>query len=139
MKPLVYAICPRPPHPTRDGSSIRNFHLLRSLAEDFQVRAFVLLPSQMREMRDELPPGVEAERFPQAPRPLRRAAALAATAAGRAYSPFLYRSRPLASPILARAVFSTSRHSARARSASLASNASAGIPPGRLFGYRVGT
>jgi len=96
MKPLVYAICPRPPHPTRDGSSIRNFHLLRSLADDFRVRAFVLLPSHLREMRDELPPGVEVERFPQAPRPLRRAAALAATAAGRAYSPFLYRSRLLA-------------------------------------------
>lgn len=96
MKPLVYAICPRPPHPTRDGSSIRNFHLLRSLADDFRVRAFVLLPAHLREMPDDLPAGVEAERFPQAPRPLRRAAALAATAAGRAYSPFLYRSRPLA-------------------------------------------
>jgi len=96
MKPLVYAICPRPPHPTRDGSSIRNFHLLRSLADDFRVRAFVLLPAHLREMREELPAGIEAERFPQAPRPLRRAAALAATAAGRAYSPYLYRSRPLA-------------------------------------------
>jgi glycosyltransferase involved in cell wall biosynthesis len=96
MKPLVYAICPRPPHPTRDGSSIRNFHLLGSLAGDFRVRAFVLLPAHLREMRDDLPAGVEAERFPQAPRPVRRAAALAATAAGRAYSPFLYRSRPLA-------------------------------------------
>jgi glycosyltransferase involved in cell wall biosynthesis len=96
MKPLVYAICPRPPHPTRDGSSIRNFHLLSAFAEDFRVRAFVLLPAHLREVPEELPSGVEAERFPQAPRPFRRAAALAATAAGRAYSPYLYRSRPLA-------------------------------------------
>jgi glycosyltransferase involved in cell wall biosynthesis len=96
MKPVLYTVCPRPPHPTRDGSSIRNFHLLSAFAQDFQVRAFVLLPSHLREVPDELPPGVETERFPQAPRPFRRAAALAATAAGRAYSPFLYRSRPLA-------------------------------------------
>ena len=96
MKPLLYTICPRPPHPTRDGSSIRNYHLLSAFAHDFRVRAFVLLPSHLREVPEELPAGVEAERFPQAPRPFRRAAALAATAAGRAYSPFLYRSRPLA-------------------------------------------
>lgn len=96
MKPLLYTVCPRPPHPTRDGSSIRNFHLLSAFAEDFRVRAFVLLPLHLREVPEELPAGVEAERFPQAPRPVRRAAALAATAAGRAYSPFLYRSRPLA-------------------------------------------
>ncbi len=96
MRPLLYAVCPRPPHPTRDGSSIRNYHLLHAVARDFRVRAFVLLPPHLREITEELPPGVEAERFPQAPRNLRRAAALAATAAGRAYSPFLYRSRPLA-------------------------------------------
>jgi glycosyltransferase involved in cell wall biosynthesis len=96
MKPLLYTVCPRPPHPTRDGSSIRNFHLLRAFSEDFRVRAFVLLPAHLREVREELPAGIEAERFPQAPRAVRRAAALAATAAGRAYSPFLYRSRPLA-------------------------------------------
>lgn len=94
MKPFLYTICPRPPHPTRDGSSIRNHYLLRALAEDFRVRAFVLVPSRRRETA-ELPPGVEAEFFPQAPRRLRQATALAATAAGRAYSPFLYRSRPL--------------------------------------------
>lgn len=96
MKPLLYTVCPRPPHPTRDGSSIRNFHLLLAFAEDFRVRAFVLLPAHLREAPAELPAGVDVERFPQAPRPMRRAAALAATAAGRAYSPFLYRSRPLA-------------------------------------------
>ncbi|HEY6065588.1 MAG TPA: glycosyltransferase [Thermoanaerobaculia bacterium] len=96
MKPLLYAICPRPPHPTRDGSAIRNFHLLRSLSEGFRVRAFVLLPPHLRELPQELPDGVEAERFPQSPRTVRRAAALAASAVGRAYSPFLYRSRPLA-------------------------------------------
>lgn len=96
MKPLLYAVCPRPPHPTRDGSAIRNFHLLRAVARDFQVRAFVLLPPHLREVPHELPAGVEAERFPQSPRSVRRAAALAASAIGRAYSPYLYRSRPLA-------------------------------------------
>jgi glycosyltransferase involved in cell wall biosynthesis len=96
MKPFLYAVCPRPPHPTRDGSAIRNFYLLRGLAEDFRVRAFVLLAPHLREMPPELPPGVEAERFPQSPRSIRRAAALAASAVGRAYSPYLYRSRPLA-------------------------------------------
>ena len=96
MKPLLYAVCPRPPHPTRDGSAIRNYHLLRSLSEDFRVRALVLLPPHLRELPEELPDGVEAERFPQSPRTVRRAAALAASAVGRAYSPFLYRSRPLA-------------------------------------------
>ena len=96
MKPFLYAVCPRPPHPTRDGSAIRNFHLLRGLAEDFRVRAFVLLAPHLREIPHELPPGVEAERFPQSPRSIRRAAALAASAVGRAYSPYLYRSRPLA-------------------------------------------
>ena len=96
MKPLLYAICPRPPHPTRDGSAIRNFHLLRAVADDFRVRAFVLLPPHLRELPQELPAGVEGERFPQSAVPVRRAAALAASAVGRAYSPFLYRSRPLA-------------------------------------------
>jgi glycosyltransferase involved in cell wall biosynthesis len=96
MKPLLYAVCPRPPHPTRDGSAIRNFHLLRAVARDFQVRAFVLLPPHLREVPHELPGGVEAERFPQSARSVRRAAALAASAIGRAYSPYLYRSRPLA-------------------------------------------
>jgi glycosyltransferase involved in cell wall biosynthesis len=96
MKPLLYTVCPRPPHPTRDGSSIRNYYLLRALVDDFRVRAFVLLPPGFREMREELPDGVDFECFPQSPRPLRRAAALAGSAAGRAYSPYLYRSRPLA-------------------------------------------
>jgi glycosyltransferase involved in cell wall biosynthesis len=96
MKPLLYALCPRPPHPTRDGSAIRNYYLLRSLSEDFRVRALVLLPPHLRELPEELPEGVEEERFPQSPRTVRRAAALAASAVGRAYSPFLYRSRPLA-------------------------------------------
>jgi glycosyltransferase involved in cell wall biosynthesis len=96
MKPLLYAVCPRPPHPTRDGSAIRNYHLLAGFAEEFRVRAFVLLPPHLRELAAELPEGVDAERFPQSPRSVRRAAALAASAVGRAYSPFLYRSRPLA-------------------------------------------
>jgi glycosyltransferase involved in cell wall biosynthesis len=96
MKPLLLAVCPRPPHSTRDGSAIRNFYLLRSLSEDFRVRALVLLPPHLRELPEELPEGVEEERFPQSPRTVRRAAALAASAVGRAYSPFLYRSRPLA-------------------------------------------
>jgi glycosyltransferase involved in cell wall biosynthesis len=94
-KPFLYTVCPRPPHPTRDGSSIRNYHLLRALAEDFRVRAFVLVPARGREFGAALPAGVEAELFPQPARRLRQAAALAATAAGRAYSPLLYRSRRL--------------------------------------------
>lgn len=96
MKPLLYTVCPRPPHPTRDGSSIRNFHLLRALAEDFRVRAFILVPSRRHGAGEDLPPGVEAELFPQPARRIRQATALAATAAGRAYAPLLYRSRPLA-------------------------------------------
>ena len=95
MKPFLYTVCPRPPHPTRDGSSIRNFHLLRALAEDFRVRAFVLAPSRRPDAGDDLPPGVEAEIFPQPARRIRQATALAASAAGRAYPPLLYRSRPL--------------------------------------------
>lgn len=97
MKPFLYTVCPRPPHPTRDGSSIRNYHLMRALADDFRVRAFVLVPSRRSDVSGDLPAGVEAEFFPQAARQLRQAGALAATAAGRAYSPFLYRSRPLSS------------------------------------------
>ena len=96
MKPFLYTVCPRPPHPTRDGSSIRNFHLLRALAADFRVRAFILVPSRRQGAGEDLPPGVEAELFPQPARRIRQATALAATAAGRAYAPYLYRSRPLA-------------------------------------------
>ena len=96
MKPLLFAVCPRPPHPTRDGSAIRNYHLLSAFAEEFRVTAFVLLPPHLRELSEELPEGVVVERFPQSPRTVRRVAALAASAIGRAYSPFLYRSRPLA-------------------------------------------
>jgi glycosyltransferase involved in cell wall biosynthesis len=95
MKPFLYTVCPRPPHPTRDGSSIRNFHLLRALAEDFRVRAFILVPSRGQDAGIDLPPGAEAELFPQPARRIRQATALAASAAGRAYSPVLYRSRPL--------------------------------------------
>ncbi|HKD12798.1 MAG TPA: glycosyltransferase family 4 protein [Thermoanaerobaculia bacterium] len=93
-KPLLLSILPRPPHPTRDGLAIRNYHLLAGLAEIFRVRALALkaphLPS------GEYPAGVEAEEFDQSPRRLRRGwAAAASLVSGRAYPPLLYRSGEL--------------------------------------------
>jgi glycosyltransferase involved in cell wall biosynthesis len=99
MKPLLYSVLPRPAHPTRDGLSIRNYHLLAALAEDFRVRAAALLPLDLRGT-GEYPAGVEVEEVPQAGRTLRRAAALAASAlSGEAYPALLYRSRALSSRI----------------------------------------
>ena len=97
MKPLLYSVLPRPPHPTRDGLAIRNYHLLAGLTEEFRVRAAALLPPHLAGS-GEYPAGIEVEEVPQAGRMLRRAAALAGSALTlRAYSALLYRSRPLSS------------------------------------------
>jgi len=102
MKPLLFSVLPRPPHPTRDGLAIRNYHLLAALAEHFRVRAFALLDPERAYGRGELPRGVEAEWIAQAPRRLRRAwAAAASLAGGRSYSERLYRSRALSSRLSA--------------------------------------
>ncbi len=95
MKPLLYSVLPRPPHPTRDGLAIRNYHLLAGLAQTFRVRAAALLPPHL-EGSGEYPPGIEVESVPQAGRALRRAASLAeCLLAGKAYPAVLYRSRRL--------------------------------------------
>ena len=98
MKPLLYSVLPRPPHPTRDGLAIRNYHLLRALAERFNIRAFALNdPDPERAYEGEFPPGVDAEIVAQSPRSARRAgAALSSLLAGGAYSERLYRSGRLA-------------------------------------------
>jgi glycosyltransferase involved in cell wall biosynthesis len=97
MKPLLYSLLPRPPHPTRDGLAIRNYHLLAALASRFRVRAFCLRDPERAYGGGEFPPGVDAEFVPQAPRGARRAgAALASLLSGGAYSERLYRSGRLA-------------------------------------------
>ncbi len=94
MKPLLLSILPRPPHPTRDGLAIRNYHLLAALAEGFRVRALALKPPHLPP--GEYPPGVEVEEIAQAGRRRRRGwAAAASLLSGRAYSPLLYRSAAL--------------------------------------------
>src|SRR5689334_6391129 len=96
MRPLLYSVLPRPPHPTRDGLAIRNYHLLRALAERFRIRAFALRDPE-RAYGGEFPPGVDAELVTQPPRSARRAgAAMSSLLAGGAYSERLYRSARLA-------------------------------------------
>ncbi len=102
MKPLLFSVLPRPPHPTRDGLAIRNFHLLRALADEFSVRAFVLRAPHLPD--GEYPSGVDVQEFAQPNRSLRQAAAAAASLlAGGAYSPRMYRSRAMAAKIAASA------------------------------------
>jgi len=97
MKPLIFSVLARPTHPTRDGAAIRNYHLMRALAERFRIRAFALRAPHLSAADAEYPAGVEVEEFPQSARTFRRAAAAAASVlAGGAYSPRLYRSSPLA-------------------------------------------
>lgn len=96
MKPLLFSILPRPPHPTRDGAAIRNFHLLRALAEEYRVRAFALRAPHIDSGPGDYPPGVQVEEVAQTPRPLRRAAAAAQSLlVGGAYPALLYRSPAL--------------------------------------------
>lgn len=97
MKPLVYSILPRPPHPTRDGLAIRNYHLLRGLASSFRLRCFTLVPPHLAREPGEYPEGAEVVAVPQGNRRLRAAGALAATALSRwPYPELLYRSADLA-------------------------------------------
>jgi glycosyltransferase involved in cell wall biosynthesis len=96
MKPLIYSVLPRPPHPSRDGLAIRNFYLLAALSEVFRVRAFSLLDPQRAYGGGQFPAGVEIEWVPQSPRrPRRMAAAAASVLSRRPYSQRLYRSRQL--------------------------------------------
>ncbi len=98
MKPPHLSLLARPPHPWRDASAIRNFHLLTSLASEFRVRAFALRAPHLP--AGEYPPGVEARELPQTSRGRRRARAALRSLAGREpYSVLLYRS-----PALARSV-----------------------------------
>lgn len=96
MKPLLVSVLPRPPHPSRDGLAIRNYHLLAALSEQFRVRAFALLDPERAYGGGELPRGVEVEWVSQTRRGIRRLASAAASLlAGGSYSERLYRSAPL--------------------------------------------
>ncbi|MGH9399810.1 MAG: glycosyltransferase [Thermoanaerobaculia bacterium] len=104
MKPLVYSILPRPPHPTRDGMAIRNFHLLRGLSASFRLRCFTLVPPHLAREPGEYPEGAQVEAVPQRGRRLRAAGALAATALSRwPYPELLYRSASLSRRVTLRA------------------------------------
>jgi glycosyltransferase involved in cell wall biosynthesis len=99
VKAFLVSILPRPPHPTRDGLAIRNYHLLAALAEEFRVRAFALTDPE-RDYGLEAPPGVDLLPVPQTPRARRRAAAVAGSLlVGGAYSARLYHSAALSSRI----------------------------------------
>ena len=96
MKPVLYGILSRPPHPTRDGLAIRNFHLLAALTERFDVRAFSLEDPERAYGGGVAPPGVEVERIPQRARRFRRAGAAAGSLVSRRpYSELLYKSASL--------------------------------------------
>lgn len=110
MKPLLFSVLPRPPHPSRDGLAIRNYHLLAALSEQFRVRAFALLDPERAYGRGEVPRGLEVEWVPQARRSVRRIGAAAASLlAGGPYSARLYRSARLKRRVLAEAAAETPR------------------------------
>jgi glycosyltransferase involved in cell wall biosynthesis len=95
MKPLAVSVLSRPPHPTRDGLAIRNYHLLDALASEFRVRAFAL-SDPGRAYAGEAPEGVSVEEIPQTTRRVRRALAAAGSLIShRSYSERLYRSEAL--------------------------------------------
>lgn len=94
MKPLLYALLPRPPHSARDGGAIRMRHLLAGLSGPFRVRAFVLAAPGAP--AGDYPAEVEVVEVPHALGRWQRAAAAAGSLAfGGAYSERLYRSAPL--------------------------------------------
>jgi glycosyltransferase involved in cell wall biosynthesis len=95
--PSLFSVLPRPPHPTRDGLAIRNYHLLKALAGPFRVRSFVLVPQHLAGEPSEYPPGVEVEVVPHGSRAVRQALAIGASVlGGGAYPEMLYGSRRLA-------------------------------------------
>src|SRR5262245_5787077 len=95
MKPLILSVLSRPPHPTRDGLAIRNYHLLGALASEFRVRAFAL-SDPGRAYAGQAPEGVSVEVIPQTTRSVRRALAAAGSlVSGESYSERLYRSEEL--------------------------------------------
>ena len=95
MKPLLVSLLPRPPHSSRDGLAIRNYHLLAALAGEFRVRALAL-SDPARAYEGEWPAGVDFEIVRQSPRLRRRLLAAAGSLfAGGAYSEKLYRSAEL--------------------------------------------
>jgi glycosyltransferase involved in cell wall biosynthesis len=97
MKPLIYSVLPRPPHPTRDGLAIRNFHLLRGLARSFRLRCFTLAPPELAEEPGEYPDAAVVESVGQADRRVRVVRAFAGAAVSRSsYPELLYRSADLA-------------------------------------------
>ena len=94
MKPLIYSVLPRPPHPTRDGAAIRNFHLLRALTSEFRVRAFALRAPHLDDGAAVYPREIAVEEFSQASRtPRRAAAAVSSHVGGPPYPIRLYRTR----------------------------------------------
>ena len=94
MNPRIYAVLPRPPHPTRDGSAIRNYHLLAGLAREFRVRAFALRAPHLP--AGEYPPGIEARELPQSPRGIRRTwSAVSSLSGGDPYPARMYASAAL--------------------------------------------
>src|SRR5512143_2265921 len=96
MRPLLYSVLPRPPHPTRDGLAIRNYHLLSALAGGFRVRAFAL-SAPGGAGRGEYPPGIDVEEVARWAGGAARGAALARSLfSGEAFPILLYRSRELA-------------------------------------------
>jgi glycosyltransferase involved in cell wall biosynthesis len=95
LKPLLFSILPRPPHPTRDGLAIRNYHLLEALGREFDVRVFLLEPAHLPREAERFPPGVAAERFPVSRRRRQAAALLGSLVSSRPYSELLYASRRL--------------------------------------------
>jgi polysaccharide biosynthesis protein PslH len=96
MKPRLHSLLPRPPHPTRDGLAIRNYHLLRALASEFRVVAFALREGG-RSLGD-YPAGIEVREIPRSFGGARKVAALlAAAAGGSSYPERRYRSARLLS------------------------------------------
>lgn len=95
MRPTVVSLLPRPPHPTRDGGSIRNYHLLRALTRDFRVIAVSLLPHEANQLPWEIPEGVESHVVPLGSGFARSLRGAAMAVLGEPYTVSKYRSADL--------------------------------------------